>query len=84
MAAEITLFKPLADNSPRNGPVATLSTDGIVATYSATFTPSVDGIVRIFANGSVVTITADSISFTIPDGAIEWYGVIAGQQVTVA
>ncbi|EGF93755.1 hypothetical protein ABI_21970 [Asticcacaulis biprosthecium C19] len=79
MAAEITLFKALGDGGGRNGPVAGRP----VQSYSASFTPAISGVIRVYANGTPVVLTIGGKSLTVPSGWIEYFGVVANQDVTV-
>lgn len=79
MAAEITLFKQTA--TAQQSHTALIDP---VASYTATFTPTQRGIIRVYANGGAVVLTINSITFTIPSGTVENYGVNANQAVTVA
>ena len=80
MAAEITLFTPLARATPVIGPVAMRP----IESKTATFTAAQSCVGRFFANGAVMTLTLNGVTWTIPDGGIEYYGVELGDVWTVA
>ena len=81
MAAEITLF----GGAPvQNGSVLQIARTPIQGNITTTFTPTQDAVARVYANGTAVVLTIRGISFTIPNGSVEYVGVTAGQQVTVA
>lgn len=80
MAAEITLF---TDTGIVGGKEAQIARSP-VASYTATFTPTVGGVMRVYANGAAVALTVGGITFTVPSGTVEYFACNANQQVTVA
>ena len=82
MAAEITLFARIGKGG---GHVEQAAADPIKS-YSATFTTPQDqgGLLRVYANGAAVALSIDGITFTVPAGGVEYFGVAAAKTVTVA
>ena len=80
MAAEITLF---ARAGTGDGVGPQVPSDPI-ASYTATFTPTNSGLVRVYANGSAVALTMNTFTWNVPSGTVEYFGVKAGVLVTVA
>lgn len=78
MAAEITLFRQSATD--RYAQVAAYPFDS----KTATFTPTQKCVGRVYANAAPVTLTIDAFSFTVPSGAVEYFGFEANKEVTVA
>jgi hypothetical protein len=79
MAAEITLFRQAASGLQSHEALI-----DPIASYTTTFTPTAKGIIRVYGNAVPVVLTINSITFTVPSGGVERFGVNAGQQVTVA
>ena len=82
MAAEITLFARVGKGG---GHIEQVAADPI-RSFSATFTTSASeaGLLRVYANGAPVALTIDGISFTVPAGGVEYFGIGASKTVTVA
>jgi hypothetical protein len=78
MAAEITLFRQSATKQQAQVPAFP------VASYTATFTPTVSGVIRVYANAAAVALTIGGITFNVPSGTVEYFGVEANKAVTVA
>lgn len=80
MAAEITLYAGIGN---ANNPEAQVPIDPINS-YTASFTAPQNGSLRVYANGGAVVLTWDGITWTVPSGSVEYFGIRKGTSVTVA
>lgn len=80
MAAEITIFT----NAGSAGGSALQVAKTPVASQTATFTSAFSGVMRVYANAAPVVLTMNTFTLTVPSGTVEYFGITAGQLVTVA
>lgn len=80
MAAEITLFKEMGSRIYPGAQVAAVP----YQSKTATFTPDVNVLMRVWANGANVSLTVDSITWTVPNGSVEYFYARASKEVTIA
>ena len=80
MAAEITLFDVVGSGLDRKTQVPMKP----FGSKTATFTPDRACVARVYANGAPVTLTIDTYAFTVPTGAVEYFGLEGLKAVTVA
>lgn len=81
MAAEITLFAAIGQGRGHTAQVPQQPINSYTATIASM---AQDGIIRVYANAAPVVLTTNGITWTVPSGSVEYFGVSAGQAITVA
>lgn len=80
MSAEITLFRSIAAMQA-GAPQVVMDP---VEAFNGDFTAPIEGVIRVYAKTADVLITMNNLSWTVPSGGVEYFGVRKDDEVGVA